>query len=236
VQGQRERGLLTRLRGHVGNNLVGYLALFVALSGSAYAAKPLITGAEIQDNSIQSVDVEDGTLESVDIAAAIARDSEILPTVLASDGSGSTLDADLLDGLDSSAFLAAGSKAADSNLLDGLDSSAFLAAAGKAADSAKLDGLDSTQFAKKSIAGAVFAGAPALGSGFTVQTIGPAVYKVTFPAGTFGTQPVAVVSSLSEGTFMTVHPQFTEEAFIVKGWGQRRRSRRPTVLLHRDEP
>lgn len=38
------------------------------------------------------------------IAATIARDSEILPTVLASDGAGSGLDADLLDGNDASAF------------------------------------------------------------------------------------------------------------------------------------
>ena len=37
------------------------------------------------------------------------------------DGSGSGLDADLLDGNQASAFLAAGAKAADSNILDGLD-------------------------------------------------------------------------------------------------------------------
>jgi len=39
------------------------------------------------------------------LPAAIARDAEIMPTVLAGDGSGSTLDADLLDGLDSTAFM-----------------------------------------------------------------------------------------------------------------------------------
>ena len=44
------------------------------------------------------------------IDAALARDSEVVSLVLAGDGSGSTLDADLLDGNDSSAFApAAGS-------------------------------------------------------------------------------------------------------------------------------
>jgi hypothetical protein len=56
------------------------------------------------------------------------------------------LNADSIDGLDSSAFLPVGGKAADSNLLDGLDSSAFLPVGGKAADANLLDNLDSTRF------------------------------------------------------------------------------------------
>ncbi|GMR21612.1 MAG: hypothetical protein BMS9Abin36_2214 [Gammaproteobacteria bacterium] len=42
------------------------------------------------------------------LPAAIARDAEIMPTVLGGDGSGSTLDADLLDGLNSTAFMTSG--------------------------------------------------------------------------------------------------------------------------------
>lgn len=42
------------------------------------------------------------------IDALLARDDEIMPMVLANDGSGSGLDADLLDGQDSSAFAAVG--------------------------------------------------------------------------------------------------------------------------------
>jgi hypothetical protein len=42
------------------------------------------------------------------IAATIARDSEIMPKVLASDGSGTGLDADLLDGAHSNAFATSG--------------------------------------------------------------------------------------------------------------------------------
>jgi hypothetical protein len=52
-----------------------------------------------------------GVADDAQIPALIARDSEILSTVLAGDGSGSTLNADLFDGLDSSAFM---SSAADS--------------------------------------------------------------------------------------------------------------------------
>ena len=44
----------------------------------------------------------------------------------ANDGSGSGLDADLLDGQHASAFLGVSAKAADSNLLDGIDSGSFL--------------------------------------------------------------------------------------------------------------
>ena len=57
---------------------------------------------------------------------------------------GDHLNADLLDGLSSSAFLPAGGKAADADLLDGLSSSAFLPAGAQAADADKLDGLDSS--------------------------------------------------------------------------------------------
>lgn len=44
---------------HIGSNLVAYLALFVALSGSAVAAAPLLSGAKIQDGTINSADLRD---------------------------------------------------------------------------------------------------------------------------------------------------------------------------------
>ena len=46
-----------------------------------------------------------GTVADARIASTIARDNEILPTVLANDGAGSTLDADLIDGMDASSFV-----------------------------------------------------------------------------------------------------------------------------------
>jgi hypothetical protein len=49
-------------------------------------------------------DVTSGTVEAARIDAALARDSEVFGIVTANDGSGSTLDADLLDGQSSAAF------------------------------------------------------------------------------------------------------------------------------------
>ena len=48
--------------------------------------------------------ITSGTVADARIASTLARDSEIWPTVLASDGSGSTLDADLLDGYHASSL------------------------------------------------------------------------------------------------------------------------------------
>jgi len=49
-----------------------------------------------------------GTLLEAQIPASIARDSEVMPVVLGSDGPGSTLNADVLDGVDSTGFAAVG--------------------------------------------------------------------------------------------------------------------------------
>ena len=56
------------------------------------------------------------------------------------------LNADLVDGLDATAFLPVGGKAANADRLDGVDSTGFLPVAGKAADADRLDGQDSTAF------------------------------------------------------------------------------------------
>ena len=57
--------MLSRFRSRVRNNVVGYVAVFIALSGTAYAAKPMITGADISDGSITDADIasanKDGT-------------------------------------------------------------------------------------------------------------------------------------------------------------------------------
>jgi hypothetical protein len=48
---KEEKPMSKRIRTHVRGNMVGYLALFVALSGSAYAAGG-ITGAGVAENSV----------------------------------------------------------------------------------------------------------------------------------------------------------------------------------------
>ena len=52
--------------------------------------------------------IASGTVADARIAGTIARDAEIMPTVLAADGIGSGLDADLLDGQNASAFAGSG--------------------------------------------------------------------------------------------------------------------------------
>ena len=49
-------------------------------------------------------DITSGTVAEARIAAAVARDAEVFGIVTAADGSGSTLDADLLDGMSSGTF------------------------------------------------------------------------------------------------------------------------------------
>ncbi len=80
------------------HNVVAYLALFVALGGTAVAAKPLISGADIVDDSVTGAEVLESSLATVG-------------------------DADRLDGRDSTDFLGAAAKAADSDAVDGRDSS-----------------------------------------------------------------------------------------------------------------
>ena len=60
--------MLSTLGSHVRRNLVAYLALFVALGGTAVAAKPMITGADIENGSLTDADVapanKDGTADT----------------------------------------------------------------------------------------------------------------------------------------------------------------------------
>ena len=71
--------MFSRITVHMRRNTVAYVALFFALSGSAIAAKPLITGADVRDDSLTGADVLESSLGQVG-------------------------DADKLDGKDSSAF------------------------------------------------------------------------------------------------------------------------------------
>lgn len=76
------------------------------------------------------------------------------------------LDADLLDGLDSTDFLGATDTAIDSDLLDGKNSTDFLGATGKATDSDLLDGVDSSGFMKGGGSAHAFNVTVAAGSNF----------------------------------------------------------------------
>ena len=122
-----------RLQGIRGRHhiVVAYLALFVALSGTAVAAKPLIDGTDVRDESLTTADIQDESLTG----------NDILESSLGKVG-----DAHALDGQDSTDFLGVSGKAADADKLDGLNSTAFLGAGAKAADAEKLDGLDGSAY------------------------------------------------------------------------------------------
>jgi hypothetical protein len=54
---------------HLAHNLVGYLALFIALGGTSYAvATGAINSREIKDNTVRSKDVRNRTMRAGDIA------------------------------------------------------------------------------------------------------------------------------------------------------------------------
>jgi hypothetical protein len=57
--------MLRRLTYQLRHNTVACLALFLALGGTAMAARPLITGADIQDESVKGADVDESSLSTV---------------------------------------------------------------------------------------------------------------------------------------------------------------------------
>jgi hypothetical protein len=156
--------VLSKLFQHVHGNGVAYLALFVALGGSSYAAVRVDSGSVV-NNSIRGIDVRNRTLTERDLrrntlTGRSINESRLGPVPNA-------LNAGTLDGFDSNDFLRGMSKAADSDLLDGRDSGDFLGATGKAADADLLDGKDSTQV------GAILTGRIANGSGESTSYAAP---------------------------------------------------------------
>ena len=90
---------------HVQVDTVGFFKPLVLGSGGGLDAD-LLDGLDSTDFALAAhthdgADITSGTVGEPYIDPLIARDDEIVPTVLASDGTGSGLDADLLDGRDS---------------------------------------------------------------------------------------------------------------------------------------
>ncbi len=59
--------MVSRIRRHVGGNAVAYVALFVALGGSSYAATR-VTGAAVEDGSLTGADIRAHSITSRNIA------------------------------------------------------------------------------------------------------------------------------------------------------------------------
>jgi hypothetical protein len=139
--------------------IVGLVGLFVGLSGVGIAAngQSLILGkadnsatlktglsAPIDDRALQVTNTNTGTSATA-LGLKVAAGHPPL-FVNSEAGKATNLNADKLDGIDSTGFLPKAGKAADADKLDGIDSTGFLSKVGKAADADKLDGIDSTGF------------------------------------------------------------------------------------------
>ena len=74
-------------------------------------------------------DITSGAVPEARIDTLVTRDSEVMPIVKSNDGANSGVDADTLDGQNSTAFLNANAKAADADKLDGKDSTQLLSSA-----------------------------------------------------------------------------------------------------------
>ena len=133
---------------HIRSNAVGYVAVFLALTGSAAALqgrnsvnsgdiKPRnVKRSDLAPNSVDSTKVRNGALLGEDFApgqlpqgpqgatgpqgpaGSPDTSQEVLDKLKQADGAGSGLDADSLDGLDSSAFLPAGTMVTGRRLID----------------------------------------------------------------------------------------------------------------------
>src|SRR4051794_18803760 len=97
--------ILGVLRHHIAENVVGYLALFVATSGTAYAANEF-TGDNIVDGTLTSADLGSGAVTSTKVATDAVDGTKVVDNSL----KGTDLDESSL------------AKVPDANTLDGVDS------------------------------------------------------------------------------------------------------------------
>jgi hypothetical protein len=82
------------VRDHIRSNIVGYVALFVALSGVAYAANA------VPKNSVSSSSIKTGAVKSSDVGDEALTGTDVSEATL-----GEVPNAGSLDSLDSSAFV-----------------------------------------------------------------------------------------------------------------------------------
>jgi hypothetical protein len=88
--------------------VVAYLALFLALGGSAVAAKTAITGKQIKNSTITSVDIKNGSISGADLKKNTLTGTQIneakLGTVPSATNAATAGNANTVGGLAASAF------------------------------------------------------------------------------------------------------------------------------------
>lgn len=70
--------MLRLLRAHVRHNVIGYIALFFAMTGTASAAAAMWTGENIKDGTLTGADIADGSLTASDMAASSGGSAPLL--------------------------------------------------------------------------------------------------------------------------------------------------------------
>jgi hypothetical protein len=140
-----DTAMLERLRSHLS------IVITAVVTAAVFAGGPSLAQAAFDAVNSDKVDgkhaVGAGATPTKRAGKLVATNGDGL---LPNDIIAQAPDADLLDGLDSSQFLAADGTAADAETLDGVDSTDFLRTSGKAANSDALDGLDSADFLRSS--------------------------------------------------------------------------------------
>jgi hypothetical protein len=73
--------MLEQIGRHLARNAIAYLALFVALTGGAYAAAK-VNSAQVADNSLRGVDIRNRSVTGADIARRTLQANHFRPGVL----------------------------------------------------------------------------------------------------------------------------------------------------------
>jgi hypothetical protein len=196
--------------------VIALLALFVALGGAGMAA----TGGNFilgQSNSAnQTTALSSGVTTGPTLsltntggkpAARFSANSGVTPFSVSNATRVPSLNADLLDGFDSTYFLPKTGTAANSAKLGGQLPGYYLPTTGKAADSDKLDGIDSTQFQR---VGLVYWGAASENGEVLIRwnelgaTITHDSAATTIKIANTGTQNIRVLAS--DGSIAVIDP------------------------------
>jgi hypothetical protein len=89
--------MLGSVVGYFRRNVVGFLALFVALGGTAYAVNT-VGSADIIDESIQSADIKNGEVKAPDVAADAVDSARVRDNTINTFDVHSFLGSDVVDG------------------------------------------------------------------------------------------------------------------------------------------
>jgi hypothetical protein len=73
-----------KIRGHIRSNVIGYVALFIALGGTAWANHETIFSDDIVDGEVKSVDINNGGVRTFDIRDNDVQGLDILDSTVAS--------------------------------------------------------------------------------------------------------------------------------------------------------